>query len=125
MGNGTSANGRPLPADDDPVGRIKAAIRELAYTSWASYQADLDRDTSRALFERVYLGHYSTMDTYVIQLIDDYGLDAKLDAAIIEPFRSHVDIDVSAMARALVASATIYTLLAAPVGVWVFSDELA
>jgi hypothetical protein len=124
MGNGRSANGRPIADDEGAVGRIKAAIRELAYTSWASYQAELDRDTSRALFERAYLGHYSTVDTYVIQLIDDYNLDAKLDAAIIEPFRRHVDIDVSAFGRALVASATIYSLLAVPVGVWVFTDEI-
>ncbi|MDQ1742942.1 MAG: hypothetical protein QOE23_1281 [Pseudonocardiales bacterium] len=124
MGNGRSANGRPIPDDEGPVARITAAIRELAYASWAHYQAELDRDTSRALFERVYLGHYSTIDTYVIKLIDDYGLDVKLDEAIAEPFRSHVDIDVSAFGRALVASATIYTLLAAPVGVWVFTEEI-
>jgi hypothetical protein len=124
MGNGASANGRPIPDDEGPVGRIKSAIRELAYTTWVRYQTDLDRNTSRALFERVYLGHYSTVDTYVTQLIDDYQLDAKLDEVITEPFRSHVDIDVSAFGRALVASASIYTLLAAPVGVWVFTDEI-
>ncbi|MDQ1743873.1 MAG: hypothetical protein QOE23_2212, partial [Pseudonocardiales bacterium] len=95
MGNGRRANGRPT-GDDGPVAAIKAAIRELAYASWARYQAELGRDTSRALFERVYLGHYSTIDTYVIQLVDTYDLDAKLDAAIAEPFRRHVDIDISA-----------------------------
>lgn len=122
MGNGQRANGRPT-GDDNPVDAITAAIRELAYTSWARYQTELRRDASQALFERVYLGHYSTVDSYVIQLIDAYGLDAKLDAAITEPFRRHVDIDVAALGRSLVSNTVIYTLLAVPVGVWVFHEE--
>jgi hypothetical protein len=122
MGNGQRADGRPT-GDDNPVDAITAAIRELAYASWARYQAELHRDTSRALFEQVYLGHYSTIDAYVIQLIDAYGLDAKLDEAITEPFRRHVDIDVSALGRSLVSNVVIYTLQAVPVGVWVFHEE--
>ncbi len=72
----------------------------------------------------IYLGHYSTIDAYVIQLIDDYELDAKLDAAVAEPFRRHVDINVNALGRALVARTTIYTLQAVPVGVWVFNGDI-
>ncbi|MDQ1743473.1 MAG: hypothetical protein QOE23_1812 [Pseudonocardiales bacterium] len=124
MGNGQRANGRPT-GDDSPAEAIKAAIRELAYTSWASYQAELRRGTSRALFDRVYLGHYSTVDSYVVELIDAYELDAKLDAAITEPFRRHVDIDVSALGRSLVSNVVIYSLVAFPVGVWVFHEETA
>ncbi len=121
MGNGRRADGRPT-GDDDPTEAIKAAIRELAYAAWAHYRRELDRDADRALFERVYLGHYSTLDMYVVNLVDNYDLDAKLDAAIAEPFRRHVDIDIPALGRALVSSATIYTLLAVPVGVWVFNE---
>jgi hypothetical protein len=124
MGNGRSANGRPVPDDDGPVAAITAAIRELAYASWARYRAELGQDTNRALFDRVYLGHYSSIDTYVIQLVDAYGLDAKLDAAVAEPFRRHVDIDVPALGRALIGNATIYTLLAVPVGVWIFDERI-
>lgn len=123
MGNGQHANGRSVPGDDSPVEALTAAIRELAYTRWASYQAELRRDNARALFERVYLGHYSTVDSYVVELIDAYDLDAKLDAAITEPFRRHVDIDVSALGRSLVANTVIYPLMAFPVGVWVFHEE--
>lgn len=121
MGDGRSADGRPT--EDDPTEAINAAIRELAYASWARYQAELRRDTSRALFERVYLGHYSTVDTYVIQLVDAYDLDAKLDAAIAAPFRQHVDIEINALGQALVSNVVIYSLLAVPVGVWVFHEE--
>jgi hypothetical protein len=124
MGNGRSRGGQPTGDDDGPVAAITAAIRELAYASWARYQAELRQDTSRGLFERVYLGHYSSIDAYVIQLVDAYGLDAKLDAAITEPFRRHVDIDVPALGRALIGSATIYTLLAVPVGVWIFNETI-
>ncbi len=123
MGNGRSTNGSPAE-DTDPIAPVMAVIRELAYASWARHQTEHDRDTSRALFERVYLGHYSTIDSYVIQLIDDYGLDAKLDAAIAEPFRRHVDIDVTTFGQALVSNGTLYVLSALPVGVWVFNGEI-
>jgi hypothetical protein len=121
MDNGYN-NRRQSAEPDNPVEAIKEAIRELAYASWARYRLELNQDTTRALFDRAYLGHYSTIDTYVMQLIDAYDLDTKLDAAIVEPFRQHVDIDVSALGRALVSSATIYPLLAVPVGVWVFNE---
>jgi hypothetical protein len=120
MGNGRSADGRPT--GEGQVDAITAAIRELAYTAWARYRRELGQDTNRALFEQAYLGHYSTLDMYVVQLVDAYDLDAKLDEAIGEPFRSHVDIDISALGRALISSATIYTLQAVPVGVWVFHE---
>jgi hypothetical protein len=121
MGDGRSANGRPT-GDDSPVEAITAAIRELAYRAWAHYRRGLGQDADRALFDRAYLGHYSTLDMYVVKLVDDYDLDAKLDEAIGEPFRSHVDVDIPALGRALISSATIYTLLAIPVGVWVFNE---
>lgn len=123
MGNGRSRSSQPAGDDGGPVAAITAAIREQAYRTWAHYR-ESDQDTSRALFERAYLGHYSTIDAYATQLIDDYELDAKLDAAIAEPFRRHVDINVTAFGRALIAGATVYTLQAVPVGVWVFNGEI-
>ena len=123
MGDGRSVNGRSL-RDEGPVAAITAAIRELAYTAWARYRAEQKLDTSRAIFDQAYLGHYSSLDTYVVKLVDDYDLDAKLDEAIAEPFRPHVDIDVNSLGRALVGSATIYTLLAVPVGVWIFDERI-
>jgi hypothetical protein len=123
MGNGRSRSGRPS-GDGGPVDAITAAILELAYARWSQYRRELGEDTSRAMFERAYLGHYSTIDMYVVQLVDAYQLDAKLDAAVAEPFRRHVDIDIPALGRALIGSATIYTLLAVPVGVWVFDEQI-
>jgi hypothetical protein len=123
MGNGRSRSSQPAGDDGGPLAAITAAIRELAYATWASYREE-GQDTSRTIFERAYLGHYSTLDAYVSQLIDDYDLDAKLDAAIAEPFRHHVDIDVTALGRALIARTTLYTLQAVPVGVWVFNGDI-
>jgi hypothetical protein len=123
MGNGRSANNRPIGGGDGSVAAITAAIRELAYLTWARYR-EPEQDTSRALFERAYLDHYSTIDSYVTELVDDYELDAKLDAAIAEPFRRHVDININEFGRTLVARGTIYTLQAVPVGVWVFNGEI-
>ncbi|MBV9823353.1 MAG: hypothetical protein JO144_14030 [Actinobacteria bacterium] len=108
----------------EQVAAIEAAIRELAYAAWADYRRDQEQDTSQILFERVYLGHYSAVDFYVIQLVDAYDLDAKLDQAIAEPFRRHVDIDITAFSQALVANEAIYSLQAAPVGVWVFNGDI-
>ncbi|HEX8080078.1 MAG TPA: hypothetical protein VF557_07710 [Jatrophihabitans sp.] len=123
MGNGHRRSSQPAGDDGGPVAAITAAIREQAYLTWARYR-EPEQDTSRALFERAYLGHYSSVDAYVVQLVDAYELDAKLDAAIAEPFRRHVDIDITALGRALVARTTIYTLQAVPVGVWVFNGEI-
>lgn len=117
--NGTDA-GQSSASATEQVEAIKAAIRELAYAAWTEHRRDLDQDASRELFEQAYLGHYSSIDGYVIQLVEDYELDAKLDRAITEPFRRHVDIDITTFGQALVASTIIYTLLAVPVGVWVF-----
>lgn len=83
-----------------------------------------EQDTSNALFDRAYLGHYSAVDAYVSELIDGYQLDAKLDTAVAQPFRRHVDIDISALGQDLVASGTLYALPAVPVGVWVFNAEI-
>jgi antirestriction protein len=116
------SNGTDPANTAEQIQAIKATIRELAYGAWAYYRRELDQDTDRSLFERAYMGHYSSIDSYVIQLVDDYNLDAKLDRLIAEPFRRHVDIDITAFGRALVSSATIYTLLAVPVGVWVFIE---
>lgn len=121
MDNGRN-NRRLLLGAGDPAEPIKAAILELAYAAWAHYRREREQATDRALFQQAYLGHYSSLDSYVIKLVDDYDLDAKLDEAIAEPFRQHVDIDISGLGRALVSSATIYTLLAVPVGVWVFNE---
>jgi hypothetical protein len=47
------------------------------------------------LINRAYLGHYAAVAAYTEQLVDDYQLDVKLDAAIAEPFRPFVDVDVN------------------------------
>ena len=99
--------------------RIYCELR-LAFSEFAPY---LSSSAISRIHRRVYLGHYSTVDSYVIELIDAYGLDVKLDEAIAEPFRRHVDIDVSALGRSLVSNVVIYSLLAVPVGVWVFHEE--
>ncbi len=123
MVNGYSTNDGPTGDGDGRTAAITAAIRELAYAAWATSRED-DQDTSNALFERAYLGQYTSIDSYVIGLVDGYQLDAKLDAAIAQPFRRHIDIDVTALGQDLVASGTLYARLAVPVGVWVFNGEI-
>lgn len=108
---------------------VATAITNLAYLAWSKTQPN-DAPHSRSVFDRVYVGHYASIDGYADHLIDAYQLDAKLDAAIKPPFRAHVDIDVPGLARALRESGAVFALPAVPVGVWVFhtdpdSDELA
>ncbi len=123
MDNGDTTNPNGGGADDAALHAVEAAIRELAYAAWAANR-EPDQDTSNALFERAYLGHYSTVDGYVTELVDGYQLDTKLDAAIAQPFRRHVDIDVTALGQDLVVSGTLYALPAVLVGVWVFNGEI-
>lgn len=101
---------------------IEAAIRETAFQAWVASR-ETEQDASRTLFDRAYLGHYAAVAAYTEDLVDQYELDAKLDAAIAEPFRQYVDIDVEALSRALVRNGTLYSLRAAPIGVWVFNGE--
>lgn len=123
MADEPSTNNQPNRPADGPVAAVTAAIRQLAFAVWATSR-EAEQETSSAFFERAYLGHYSSVDAYVIRLIDNYQLDAKLDTAIAQPFRRHVDIDVPALGQDLVASGTLYTLPAVPVGVWVFNGEI-
>ena len=115
MGNGNNGIQEPIS--------IEALLREAAFEAWSRIREE-HQDSSREFFERAYLGHYSSIDHYAESLVDDYGLDAKLDAAIAPPFREFVEIDISALARSLVRNGTLYAISAAPVGVWVYNGEI-
>jgi hypothetical protein len=114
---------------DAQISDIGSTIAELAFIAWSAGQ-DKNASDDRSIFDRVYVGHYASIDGYADHLVDAYQLDAKLDAAIKPPFRAHVDIDVPGLARALRESGVVFALPAEPVGVWVFrtdpdADELA
>jgi len=118
MGNGGNhGNGVQEPIS------IEALLRQAAFEAWTRTREE-HQDSSREFFERAYLGHYTSVDHYAETLVDDYGLDAKLDAAISPPFREFVDIDTAGLARSLVRNGTLYAISAAPVGVWVFNGEI-
>lgn len=106
-----------------PAASITEQITEAAYQAWSDGR-EAWQDSSRGLFDRAYLGHYAAVAAYTEDMVDQYGLDARLDAAISEPFRRYVDIDVTALSRSLVKNGTLYALRATPVGVWVFNGEI-
>jgi len=118
MGNsGNRDNGVQEPIS------IQALLREAAFEAWTRIREE-HQDSSREFFDRAYLGHYTSIDHYVETLVDAYQLDAKLDAAIAEPFREFVDLDIPGLARSLVRNGTLYAIPATPVGVWVFNGEI-
>ncbi len=123
MDNGNTTNPHGGGADDAARHAVEATIRELAYAAWAANR-EPEQDTSSSLFERAYLGQYSSIDGYVTDLVDGYHLDARLDTTIAQPFRRHVDIDITALGQDLVATGTLYALPAVPVGVWIFNAEI-
>ncbi|HEX2903380.1 MAG TPA: hypothetical protein VHO01_07965 [Jatrophihabitans sp.] len=102
---------------------VEDILRDAAFQAWTARREDW-QDSSSRQFDRCYLGHYSHIDDYVESLVDSYGLDDKLDAAIAPPFREHVDLDVSALAQSLVRHGSLYAIPAAPVGVWVFNGDI-
>lgn len=102
---------------------VEAMLRQAAFEAWAATREEHQHD-SLEFFDRAYLGHFNSLDHYVESLVDDYGLDAKLDAAVAPPFREHLDVDIPSLARSLVRNGTLYGIPAAPVGVWVFNGEI-
>ena len=102
---------------------VEAMLRQAAFEAWAATREEHQHD-SQDFFDRAYLGHYNSLDHYVESLVDDYGLDAKLDAAIAPPFREFVDINIPGLARSLVRNGTLYGIPAVPVGIWVFNGEI-
>ena len=115
MGNGGNGIQEPIS--------IEALLREAAFEAWAASREE-HQASSREFFDRAYLGHYTSVDHYAETLVDNYELDAKLDAAIAPPFREFLDIDITGLARSLVRNGTLYAISAAPVGVWVFNGEI-
>jgi hypothetical protein len=113
-GNGTD--------NQEPIS-VETMLRQAAFEAWAATREE-HQHNDRDFFNRVYLGHYTSLDHYVETLVDDYQLDAKLDTAVAEPFRRFLDVDISGLARSLVRNGTLYGVPAAPVGVWVFNGEI-
>ena len=118
MGN----NGNATNGVQEPIS-IEALLREAAFEAWVASREE-HQDKSREFFDLVYLGHYASVDHVVETMVDAYGLDAKLDAAISPPFREFVDIDIPSLARHFVAIGSLYTLSASPLGVWVFNGDI-
>jgi len=112
---------RAKPTCGSPA--LENLLRTAAYETWAAWRGD-DRDCSIAFFNEIYLGHYSHIEDYVETLVDSYQLDSRLDAAIAEPYRQFIDVDVTALAQSFVRSGTLHALQAIPVGVWVFNGEM-
>jgi hypothetical protein len=103
----------------DEPSPITKALREMAFIAWSAAQ-EPGQPQDNASFDQAYLGQYSSFDAYTDLLVDEHDLDARLDEAIPDPFRAHVDIDIPSLSQALVSSGAYYALPAYPVGVWVF-----
>lgn len=124
MDHGYDTDTHDTMGEQERQAAITAAIRDAAYVAWSTSR-EPDQESTHALFDRVYLGHYASVAACAEDMVDTYGLDARLDTAIAEPFRRHVDIDVTALSHALVLNGTLYALRAVPMGVWVFNGEIS
>ena len=109
---------RVVSRADEPS-PISAVLREMAYIAWSAAQ-EPGQPQDETTFDQAYLGQYSAFDTYTELLVDEHDIDARLDDALPDPFRAHVDIDIPSLSQALVSSGLYYALSAYPVGVWVF-----
>jgi len=109
---------RIISRADEPS-PIAKALREMAFIAWSAAQ-EPGQPQDEATFDQAYLGQYSCFDAYTDLLVDAHDLDARLDEAIADPFRAHVDIDIPSLSQALVSSGAYYAMSAYPVGVWVF-----
>ena len=114
-----SADDPRIVSRADEPSPIAKALREMAFIAWSAAR-EAGQPQDEAAFDQAYLGQYSMFDAYTDLLVVEHDIDARIDDAIPDPFRAHVDIDIPSLSQALVSSGAYYALPAYPVGVWVF-----
>jgi antirestriction protein len=107
----------------DVVSRIAKGIAEhgYAFAAWA----EVNEGASERFedFERAYLGHYNSLETYAFQIADDFGYNAEI-AKLPEPMQGYVKIDTAAMARDLEMSGDVYVAPDPSGDVWLFDGRI-
>lgn len=79
-----------------------------AFAHWAAHTGTADRD-ELARFDDVYLGRWSSVESYAEELLDDLGLDDLIEAAVPESLQAYVRVDVEGFARDLEYSGELAT----------------
>jgi hypothetical protein len=102
-----------------PIEALAEQIRQLAYQAWLRGRTE-KQDKTMPFFDRSYLGHYSSLQHYAASVLDRYQLDQLL-APLHRPF---IEFDTEGLARYLLDHDEIYTIDAAPVGIWVFDAHI-
>ena len=73
-------------------------------------------------FEEAYLGHWESLTDYAESLLDEFGLDRQIDAAIPEPLRGYVKVDAEGFGRDLDLGGDI-TTVEGDGGIYVFRSH--
>jgi antirestriction protein len=105
------------------VSRIARGIAEhgYAFAAWAEVHEGASERFDD--FERAYLGHYNSLETYAFQIADDFGYNAEI-AKLPESMQSYVKVDTAAMARDLELSGGVYVAPDPNGGVWLFDGNV-
>ncbi|HJQ00858.1 MAG TPA: hypothetical protein VJ851_04600 [Jatrophihabitans sp.] len=119
MGHDDAADQIEAPPAQHPIEALAEQIRQLAYQAWLRGRTD-KQDNTITFFDRIYLGHYSSLQHYAASVLERYQLDQLL-APVHRPF---IEFDIEGLARYLLDHDEIYTIDAAPVGIWVFDARL-
>lgn len=112
----------PLRIDEyesiDYVAKVARGITEhgLAFGAYADVMQDED---AFAGFEEDYIGHYSGLEEYAEQMVEELGYEHALDS-LPEGIRPYVRIDTDQLARDMDYSGEVHVLDADDGGVWIF-----
>jgi antirestriction protein len=103
------------------VSRVAKGISEhgLAYGHWATL---VSQDEELDQFEEAYHGHWETITDYAETLLDDFGLERQLEAAVPESLRPYVKVDAEAFGRDLQLGGDV-TAIEGDGGVYVFRPQ--
>jgi antirestriction protein len=86
----------------DTVSMIGQGIAEhgMAYAHWTALVGTADLEEA-AEFEDAYLGRWDSVKAYAEELLDDFGIERDITAAVPEHLQPYVNVDVEGFARDL------------------------
>ena len=105
------------------ISRIARGLAEHgeAFAAWVRLCDDTS-DGHLDRFNEAYRGRFASVEAFVVELLDDFGLTAELANATPEVLQGYVQIDTAALARDLPSVLRLHVVASGSGGVWIFEQ---